>query len=266
MRWQGPVGGAPEHWPASYAPLGFGLAFGVALLASGLIAGVAALAGADVSAGVPAVSIGSIIAQDAAFIGVAWLFASRASPASLRDLGLTALPFRSAASATFAAVGAWYAFALLYALLAAPAGEQDTLDALGADRDTALLVVATLLVVLVAPFAEEIFFRGFCYRALRNRFSRWTAAAIVGIVFGAIHYSGPATLSLLVPLAVLGALFCLLYERTGSLYPSIALHIINNAIALAVTADSEAAPIVAAIIATIALTACTTMSRATSRP
>ena len=40
-------------------------------------------------------------------------------------------------------------------------------------------------------------------------------------------------------LALLGVIFCLLYERTGSLYPAIALHAINNSIAT-VEADSAA--------------------------
>jgi membrane protease YdiL (CAAX protease family) len=35
----------------------------------------------------------------------------------------------------------------------------------------------------------------------------------------------------LVPLALLGVLLCVLYERTQSLYPCMALHCINNSIA-----------------------------------
>ena len=130
-----------------------------------------------------------------------------------------------------------------------------------------MLVASTLVVVVVAPLAEEIFFRGFCYRALRNRFGRWTAALLVGGVFSSIHYTGPDTLALLAPLAVLGILFCLLYERTGSLYPAIALHIVNNAIALSATAEASAAPFVAAVAATAALAGCATLARARpSRP
>lgn len=266
MRWQGPATGAPTAWPALYAPLAFCLAFGVALLAAGLIAGVASFAGVDIAGGAPGVTIASLVAQDSAFVAVAWLFASRIERVKLRDLGLMPLSWRTAVGWTTAAIGAWYAFALLYGLLVTPDGEQDTLDALGVSRGMGLLVVATVLVVVVAPFAEEIFFRGFCYRALRNRFSRWIAAAIVGTVFGAIHYTGPDTLALLVPLALLGALFCLLYERTGSLYPSIALHIVNNAVALAATADTTGAPIVAAVVAVFALVACATLGIARPGP
>ena len=42
------------------------------------------------------------------------------------------------------------------------------------------------------------------------------------------------------PLAVLGMVFCLVYERTGSLFPVIALHALNNALAFGVQADGWA--------------------------
>ena len=46
-------------------------------------------------------------------------------------------------------------------------------------------------------------------------------------------------MSLLPLLAVLGVLFCLLYERTGSLYPGIALHAVNNSVAYAGLAEAK---------------------------
>jgi membrane protease YdiL (CAAX protease family) len=74
-----------------------------------------------------------------------------------------------------------------------------------------------------APVVEEIFFRGLLYRALRNRLSILPAALIAGFIFGAIH--GMAyPLNTLPPRMVFGVITCLLYERTGSLYPSMALH------------------------------------------
>jgi len=50
------------------------------------------------------------------------------------------------------------------------------------------------------------------------------------VVFGGIH-AGSAPLVDLVPLAFLGFALCVLYRRTGSLYPCIATHVINNSIA-----------------------------------
>jgi uncharacterized protein len=91
----------------------------------------------------------------------------------------------------------------------------------------------------VAPVAEEFFFRGFFFRALRSRFSLIAAAVIDGLVFGAVHYTGSQTLAVLPVLAVLGFVFCMLYERTGSILPGIALHATNNSISYAVTVHSS---------------------------
>jgi membrane protease YdiL (CAAX protease family) len=60
-----------------------------------------------------------------------------------------------------------------------------------------------------------------------------------------IHFEG-GTDGLLIgpPLAVLGIVFCLVYERTRSLYPVIALHSLNNSIAYAAQADGGAVSVV----------------------
>jgi hypothetical protein len=74
-----------------------------------------------------------------------------------------------------------------------------------------------------APVVEEIFFRGLLYRALRNRLSVASAAIIAGVLFGLIH-GITFPLNTLPPRMAFGIIACLLYEATGSLYPSIALH------------------------------------------
>jgi membrane protease YdiL (CAAX protease family) len=50
-------------------------------------------------------------------------------------------------------------------------------------------------------------------------------------VFGAIHFK-PA---FLVPLAILGMVLALLFQKTNSLWPCILVHALNNALAFAVT-------------------------------
>jgi len=83
-----------------------------------------------------------------------------------------------------------------------------------------LVGVAT---VLVAPLAEETFFRGFVFGGLR-RYGFFWAALASGLLFSAAHVS----LGGLIPLALVGMLFAWSYSRTGSLWTSIYAHLIFN--------------------------------------
>ena len=53
------------------------------------------------------------------------------------------------------------------------------------------------------------------------------AAVITGLLFGAVHVESAPVLDL-IPLASLGFGLCLLYRYTGSLYPCMAAHSLNN--------------------------------------
>lgn len=244
-----------DAWPAGFAGLGFAVALLVAALFAAVVAGVASALGATDGQGTGATLVATLL-QDAAFVGAAVWLATLVGRPRAADFGLRAAPLRRAIAWTVGAGAAFYAFMAVYSALLGAEGEQDTLDSLGVDEGTALLVAGGLLVIVVAPFAEELLFRGFMYRSLRNRYSVVVSTLIIGVIFGAIHYDGADTVELLPVLAVLGAVFCILYERTGSLYPAIALHAVNNAIAFAVTADASGAQVVAGGALVIALALC----------
>lgn len=90
-------------------------------------------------------------------------------------------------------------------------------------RQIALGAVAA---IVAAPVAEEVFFRGFLFGALRRRFRFPSAAAISGTVFGAFH-----VIPLLIPLMIfVGIGLAYIYERRGSLLASIAAHSTFNVI------------------------------------
>ncbi len=113
---------------------------------------------------------------------------------------------------------------------------------LGWRTSTAQSVGVAVFVLLVAPICEEFFFRGFLFGVLRRMPVRlgsvdlgpWIAALIVAVVFGAAHYDSASSPEFLIPLGFFGFLLCLVRWRTGSLYPCVALHVINNAAALGV--------------------------------
>jgi membrane protease YdiL (CAAX protease family) len=111
-------------------------------------------------------------------------------------------------------------------------GKEKILEELGSNEATSLLLLSAGLTCVIAPICEEFLFRGYIFTALRNLRGTLPAAIMTGLVFGAVH-AGSAPALDLVPLAALGFGLCLLYRRTGSLYPCIATHSLNNSIAFA---------------------------------
>ena len=84
-----------------------------------------------------------------------------------------------------------------------------------------------VLFVAVAPFVEEVLFRGLGQSLLR-RFGPVTAIVLVGLFFGAWH-------GLLIALLVLvpfGWALAYLRERTDSVYPGMVVHALFNAVAI----------------------------------
>jgi membrane protease YdiL (CAAX protease family) len=240
------------RWPAWYAPVGFLVAFGVTVTAFVAVGALAAIAGADLDDDNPTLTIVGTFIQAVVLMGTAVFFAARTSTPKPWHFGLTTTRFGPALGWSALGLVGFYLFAATYTALFEPEGEQTVAEDLGADEGTLALVVAGIVVIVVAPIAEEFFFRGFFYRALRTRFGVLWAAAIDGAVFGAIHFTGSGTLSILPILGFLGFVLCLIYERTGSLYPVIALHAVNNSIAYTVVADDSAAIALALGVAMVA--------------
>ncbi len=94
-------------------------------------------------------------------------------------------------------------------------------------RSPFLLGFSLLSAVIFAPIFEEFLFRGFVFSSLRRRFGVKRGIVFSGLLFAFVHRSLYAFLAIF----VLGVILAYLYERTGSLIPSISLHIINNGIA-----------------------------------
>ncbi|HTW13205.1 MAG TPA: CPBP family intramembrane glutamic endopeptidase, partial [Solirubrobacteraceae bacterium] len=65
----------------------------------------------------------------------------------------------------------------------------------------------------------------------RNRLPVWQAALIAGALFGLVHITGYPLITLPIK-AAFGVFACLLYERTGSILPGIALHSFVDATAV----------------------------------
>jgi membrane protease YdiL (CAAX protease family) len=252
-----PEGAAPR-WPAWYA----GVGFLVALIATLIVVGiVAAATGATTDDSDPTFTIVATFLQGLIFIGTAVMFASFTRKPKPEHFGLRPTRFWPAAGWATLGMLSFYALVALYSVIVQPDAQQTVAQDLGADQGTFGMIAAGFMVICVAPFAEEFFFRGFFYRALRSRWSVLGAAAIDGLLFGVIHYdfSGADALLILPPLGILGFIFCLVYERTGSIYPTIAMHALNNAIAFGVTIENGS---VSLVLGPLMLLACATIPRA----
>jgi uncharacterized protein len=92
------------------------------------------------------------------------------------------------------------------------------------------LAVSGVVVVILAPLAEESFFRGFLFRGLRRRLRLWPAALMSGAVFGLVHYSELRSLLIIPALIGVGIVLALVYERRQSLVASVATHATFNLI------------------------------------
>ena len=94
------------------------------------------------------------------------------------------------------------------------------------DDQSLLKYLIMVNVVVMAPWVEELLFRGLLFRWLLGYRSVLASAILSGVFFGVIHDA----LTSIVPIACLGVALAWLYHRTGSLLTSIVFHTVFNAI------------------------------------
>lgn len=91
------------------------------------------------------------------------------------------------------------------------------------------LDVMALVAVTLAPFVEELVFRGFVFNALWKRLPFGASALGSSIIFGLAHGQAAGV----APLAAGGFVLATVYARTGSLWSSMIAHGTFNGITLA---------------------------------
>lgn len=174
--------------------------------------------------------IGLLLA-DAFLIGVIVLFARKGAKLSPATLGIRRTRFWPAVGwscaffvATIALMGMW--------TLLVGGGEEASGGGGAASGPPPAIVIALVMfgVMVAAPIAEEIAFRGYLFAALTTWRGPWPAALITGLLFGAAHVAVYPP-EMLPALAFFGFFACLLFWFTGSLLPCIAVHAFNNALA-----------------------------------
>lgn len=107
-------------------------------------------------------------------------------------------------------------------------------------RSEPLFPEFTLLLLsagVCAPFVEELFFRGFLFGLYRRRQPIWVAYGIPSLLFTLLHndpthMTVPQMAALSIGIFTLAILLTWLYQHTGSLYPGMLAHAVNNATGL----------------------------------
>ena len=87
---------------------------------------------------------------------------------------------------------------------------------------------------LIGPICEEIIFRGFIFKIIRQKYSTSIAIIINSFLFGIIHLSPSA----IIPASILGAALSIIRIKTNSVYGSIIIHSLHNLFALLITTQA----------------------------
>jgi len=176
-----------------------------------------------------AVALGATLALEAALLAAAAWFSVRRYSCGWRALG-----FRPAVRggwwvpvvvvlAAYFTLGVYFLIVELVGL-----GELVPESTLPEDffDSPAILPLVGVLAILAAPIAEETFFRGFLFPALRVRWGTFWAALASGLLFALLHFN----VGSVVPFTVIGMLLAWAYVFSGSLWTAIGAHFAFNAI------------------------------------
>lgn len=94
-------------------------------------------------------------------------------------------------------------------------------------NDQAEYIMAFLMLVVIAPIAEELLFRGYLFGKLRKYAPLWISILVTSLIFAIVHFAWNVGFDVF----ALSIVLCLLRVVSGSLWPSIMLHMLKNGVA-----------------------------------
>jgi uncharacterized protein len=198
-------------------------------------------------------SLALTVVQDGLLILAAWvalkLSLGRAGPAELglRRVDRVGRAFGLALLVYLVFLGTQFA---LIAIFGNPP-DQELVTDIKQEKQTAVLVGFAVMTCIVAPVAEEIFFRGFMFRVFNAKLGPVWGTLLGGAVFGLVHAPNPVLG--LIALAVLGGGLCVLYLRVQSIIPGMALHALNNSITFGITTKLHDAAFAGLVVGSVGL-------------
>lgn len=82
--------------------------------------------------------------------------------------------------------------------------------------------------VVITPFIEEVYFRGFLFRGLQMHHKNWVAYVVSAGLFALLH----PPLIVMLEVFVIGILLAYVADKTKSIWPGVVIHAVNNAIVI----------------------------------
>ncbi len=140
---------------------------------------------------------------------------------SWTDIGLAPVAFFVYLIATTVVMGAVVAFISGFPVDQA---QEIGFSTFGSRLDNAL---AFLTLVVLAPVAEEILFRGYLYGKLKKYIPTIIAAIATSLLFALVHFAWNVG----VDVFVLGLVLCALRSLTGSIWAGVLVHMLKNGVA-----------------------------------
>lgn len=136
---------------------------------------------------------------------------------------------------TVVCVGQLVGIAVLYFIPSPPLDQIAVKNLKGTFQSPQLFWTTVVVIIFLVPIAEEILFRGFLQRWLVQHLGTWKGIAIAAALFAFFHFSttqGIDNIELLISLFVLACFLGFIYERQGTLWAPIGLHMTFNAISV----------------------------------
>ncbi len=99
----------------------------------------------------------------------------------------------------------------------------------GAEPTILNFLTSLLIIAVLVPVSEELFFRGLLYRWFQLRFKFWPAVLLSSLLFGLAHYD---SLAVIISSFVLGVANAIAMERTKSIWVPIVMHAVTNGAAV----------------------------------
>ncbi|HZO27892.1 MAG TPA: CPBP family intramembrane glutamic endopeptidase [Chloroflexota bacterium] len=174
------------------------------------------------------------LSVDLALLGITYFRFIRPGVLTAGDLGLTdrSRLARHVGIGLLVGVGVLVISAAIQATMRAIGVQQTQLASLECVREFPFAGFLGVLLAggVLAPIAEELYFRGYVFRSYRLTRSPIVAYGATSLLFATLHLNLPA----LLPILVLSLIFCYAYQRTGSIVPSMVGHALNNSTAFCI--------------------------------